>query len=49
MVWKESDVNWLVQVLYYNVMFFCDKPFQSQLGVIAFLESHEWILSEDGA
>ena len=32
--------------LYY--MFFYDKPFQEQLGVMAFLEAHERVLSEDG-
>ena len=38
---KESMEDWLVRVLYY--MFFYDKPFQAQLGVMAFLhvEAHE--------
>ena len=36
---KESNENWLVRILYYDVMFYNDKPFQ--LGVVAFLEAHE--------
>ena len=36
---KESMEDWLIQVLYH--MLFHDKPFQAQLGVIAFLEAHE--------
>ena len=34
--------DWLinVRVLYY--MFFYDRPFQAQLGVMAFLEACEW-------
>ena len=39
MVRKESNENWLVRVLYY--MAYYDKPFQSQLGMMAFLEAHE--------
>ena len=46
---KESNENWLVRVLYYICMFYYDKPPQSQLGVMAFLEAHEWRLSKDGA
>ena len=36
---NESIDDWLTRVLYY--MFFHDKPFQKQLGVMAFLEAHE--------
>ena len=36
---KESMASWLIRVLYH--MFFHDKPFQAQLGVMAFLEAHE--------
>ena len=38
---KQSMECWLVRVLYHNVMFYHDKPFQAQLGVMAFLEAHE--------
>ena len=31
--------DWLTRVMYY--MFFYDKPFQKQLGVMAFLEAQE--------
>ena len=36
---KESLDCWLMRVLYH--MFYHDKPFQAQLGVMAFLEAHE--------
>ena len=36
---KESLDCWLMRVLYH--MFYHEKPFQAQLGVMAFLESHE--------
>ena len=36
---KESMECWLMQVLYY--MFYHEKPFQAQLGVMAFLEAHK--------
>ena len=35
---KESTDEWPKRVLYY--MFVYDKPFQKQLGVMAFLEAH---------
>ena len=30
-------------------MFYYDKPSQDKLGVMVYLEAHEWMLSEDGA
>ena len=39
---EDSMEDWLVRALYY--MFFYDKPFQAQLGVVAFLEAHEAVL-----
>ena len=36
---KESLECWLMRVLYH--MFYHEKPFQAQLGVMAFLEAHE--------
>ena len=36
---KESMEDWLVQVVYH--MFYHYKPFQAQLGVMAFLEANE--------
>ena len=36
---KESSECWLMRVLYH--MFYHEKPFQAQLGVMAFLEAHE--------
>ena len=36
---KESMDDLLIRVVYY--MFFYDKPFQKQLGVMSFLEAHE--------
>ena len=38
---KESLECYLQRMLYYNVMFYHEKPFQAQLGVMAFLEAHE--------
>ena len=38
---KESMEDWLVRVLYYVLTFFYDRPFQAQLGVMAFLEARE--------
>ena len=35
---KEPNENWLVRVLY--CMSHYDKPFQNQLGVMAYLEAH---------
>ena len=34
---KEPNENWLVRVLYYMTLFCYEKPFQNQLGVMAFL------------
>ena len=39
MVRKEALDCYLVRILYY--MFYHEKPFQAQLGVMAFLEAHE--------
>ena len=36
---KESLESFLQRMLYY--MFYHEKPFQAQLGVMAFLEAHE--------
>ena len=36
---KESMECWLMRVPYY--MFYHGRPFQAQLGVMAFLEAHE--------
>ena len=36
---KETMESWFTLVLYY--MFYYDKPFQDQVGVMAFLEAHE--------
>ena len=36
---KQSMEDWLVRVLYY--ICFYDRPFQAQLGAMAFLEAHE--------
>ena len=38
---KESLDCWLCRVLYHIIMFYHEKPFQAQLGVMAFLEAHE--------
>ena len=37
---KESMEGWIIRVLYH--MLFYDRPFQAQLGVMAFLEAREW-------
>ena len=37
---KEALDCYLVRMLYY-IMFYHEKPFQAQLGVMAFLEAHE--------
>ena len=36
---KESMESWLIRVLYHMLLY--DRPFQAQLGVMAFLEAHE--------
>ena len=38
---KKSMDDWLTRVLYYMTLFFYDKPFQKQVGVMSFLEAHE--------
>ena len=38
---KESMDVWLKRVLYSVCMFFYDKPFQEQSGVMAFLQARE--------
>ena len=37
---SESMECWLIRVLYH--MFYHGRPFQAQLGVMAFPEAHKW-------
>ena len=39
---KDAMKCWLMRVLCYICMFYYEKPFQAQLGVMAFLEARAW-------